>query len=467
MAIRNEVYGQFGKAPREIASYTTGVGVREMAKSYFHDAIDDGVPFNARYLNQISRQVAAEEFKKAGVKEIKQIVLQTPILDDLIAAKFVGRPCFDDVTDGAPAVIESMAKAEEALAKAIGASHLKIVGSESTDAAGDGGEFGKTVTSNSQFIHAVADYDIGILFRRPYPFQAMLPSEAVRGKDVMWDVIPPYGLGSAYFGVEDPTLTESDFPQYTRNDVVKFMYTVGRITDAAYRLGLSAYPARDFMSLSVDTHQDAIRSLRERALLGVNRDTRSITNEYIAPNDYEYEGIHFKVAASTGKYQTWTDGSSVSGDTIQDTYDNLDTALNNSAIKMAVMNAVPNVMLCDPNTFAIVRKGLMKTQYGVPPTVDYSFGISSITYSLQDMPALKLISHPFLPRTSGQSACYLLDTRLMARRVAWTDTMELLAKVNPSQKFYISASETFIDKSDIDGKSSLQGGVLNITHGMS
>jgi hypothetical protein len=45
----------------------------------------------------------------------------------------------------------------------------------------------------------------------------------------------------------------------------------------------------------------------------------------------------------------------------------------------------------------------------------------------------------------------------------WADTYEELANINTSDKFVISAAETLIDKSDIDGSSSLHGGLFGIT----
>ena len=72
--------------------------------------------------------------------------------------------------------------------------------------------------------------------------------------------------------------------------------------------------------------------------------------------------------------------------------------------------------------------------------------------------------HPFLRMTSGAyGAIALLDTALFARRVLWQDTYEELANINTSDKFVISAAETLIDKSDIDGTSSLHGGLFGIT----
>jgi hypothetical protein len=58
---------------------------------------------------------------------------------------------------------------------------------------------------------------------------------------------------------------------------------------------------------------------------------------------------------------------------------------------------------------------------------------------------------------------FLMDTRLMARRVLWQDTYEELANINTSDKFVITAAETLIDKSDINGTSSLHGGDFGIT----
>lgn len=453
---------QFGNYNDFVNSYAVEGNAKARSAAYFGDVIENGVRFNPRNLNQISRKVTQMAIDSGEMPkgEITEIRLPTPILDDLVAKTLVGTPVVADAANNPGEVIESFAKAEEAFAKAIGATSMHIVGLDGND------NLMKTLTAQSPFIHAVADYDISILYKRAYPFQAVIPTEAVRGKDVVWDVIPPYGLGAAYFDVEDPMLYESDFPQYTRNDFVKFSYSVGRITDAAVKLGRAAYPARDFMSLATDTHFDAMRSLRERRLLGVNNDVQNYDFSYQPAGPLEYKGLNELVSGSTAGLKAVVDGSSVytGAESELEQYKKLDTLLNNVAIKMSIAGLQPNMMMCDPNTFALLRKGLMNYQYQIPPVASAVYGISSIQYNLQGLPPLNLVSHPFLPRTSGQSAVYLIDTNMLAQRVAWRDSMEFLAKTNPSQKFFMSDAMTFIDKSDIDGSSSLMGMVKGITH---
>lgn len=463
-------YKVYNMKDAQFGNFMTSVGndnIVEKSQKFYGDYIKDGQPVNLRNLSQIHRKVFSEAIEKGEkLTDMQYIPLSAPILDDLIAKKFTGKPVIADAWNDPMSVIESEEQANAALAKAIGATSLHII--SPNDAMSP---LAKTITAQSPFIHAVADYDVGLLFKRPYPFQAMIPTEAVRGREVKWDVIRTYGLAGAEFGTEDPTLIESDFPQNTRNDHIRFRYSTGRITDAAYRTGLAAYPARDFMTLATDNHMDAMRSLLERALLGITLQTNSINNTYttIGNNGLAFPGMHEMITNNTtsiddGGYKCWESGASISNSDWFVQYQNLDAALNQSAINMNVLGVQPNLMICDPKTFAIMRAGLMKTQYGVPPTTDYSFGISSIRYSLQGEPEMSIIQHPFLPRTSGQSAIYLVDTRLLARRVAWDNTFEVLAKLNPSQKFYMSSADCFIDKSDINGTSSLMGGVIGITH---
>jgi len=450
-------FGDYGKF---VNSYAVEGNVAARSAQYFGDVIENGVRFNARNLNQIhrgetQRLIDTGELPKG---DVTMIHLPTPMMDDCVARCLVGTPMVEDAYNHPEEVVESFAKMEETFGKAIGASDFHIVTGNDP--------LTKTLTSQSPFIHAVADYDISILYKRAYPFQSVLPTEAVRGKDVVWDVIPPYGLGSAYFDVEDPMLYESDFPQYTRNDFVKFSYSVGRITDAALKLGRSAYPARDFMSLATDTHFDAMRSLRERRLLGVNNDVQSYNFTYQPAGPLEYSGINELITKSTTGLNAVISGSDVytGTETELEQWKTLDKHMNDVAIKMSIAGLQPNLMMTDPNTFALLRKGLMNYQYQIPPTPSAVYGISSIQYNLQGLPPMNIVSHPFLPRASGQSALYMLDTNMLAQRVAWRDTMEFLAKTNPSQKFFMSDAMTLIDKSDIDGQSSLMGMVKNITH---
>jgi len=113
-------------------------------------------------------------------------------------------------------------------------------------------------------IHAIADEKVAYLYKRPYPIQALIPTESNRGKAAVWDAIGPFDFGNAAFGTEDQSFTESDITAYTRTEYIKYLFSVGRVTKAAQLAGLSAVPPRDMMAVRVD----AARTLSEHFVRG-------------------------------------------------------------------------------------------------------------------------------------------------------------------------------------------------------
>lgn len=439
----------------------------------------EGVPINlnlfARQYNDYQTKAYCESLG-AKSNSIESYMIVPPITDGLIKNMLVGTPVQTDPYD-ADSYVNTAEQRCEALAKAIGAQkveqlHFDAAGkridnpAEIADRMNNLSIGAKALTATSNWIHVIADDKISVLFLRPEPFQAVLTTEAVKGRTARWDVAPPYGLMGTYFGTEDPVMTESDFPTYTRDADIKYMYTVGRVTDAAIRAGATAVPPRDMWAIATENALASHRATRERSALGVTRNVRSINNNYETATALEYDGIHTLVTNSTGQYQTWVNNTGhtnaiTSSDTNEQQIAKLESMLVESAQKMLVMGITPDYMMCDLNTFGLFRERLMKTQFGVPPASEYSFGISFIQYALPGMPTLNLVQHPYLPRTVGNRSVYLLDTKLLSYRVGWRDERQPLARNNPSEKFYLSSAEVLIDKSDIDGHSSLMGGVFN------
>lgn len=316
-----------------------------------------------------------------------------------------------------------------------------------------------TTSLASSLMHVIADERVTYLYKRPYPFQALIPVEANKGKTASWDVIGPYDITSAAFGVEDPSLQESNMTAYTRTDTVKYMYTTGRLTQAVKYAGLSQIPARDIKAIRIDMAQDAMRALRERAMLGVTRNLQSTTNAFEAAGPLEYKGVRELItAASSYANKTYVTSSA-------STYQEIMIELDESYRKMVLMGMQPNVAFCDYNTFGIIRRGVVEyLRYIGEPIKTITPGVSKIDLVFPGADGLALVPHPFLPMATGANGnIFLMDTRLMARRVLWQDTYQELANINTSEKFVISASETLIDKSDVNGTSSLHGGVFGIT----
>ena len=319
-------------------------------------------------------------------------------------------------------------------------------------------EIRKALTaSTSNLMHVITDSDVTYLYKRPYPVQALIPTETNKGKTANFDIVGPYNFGSATFGTEDQLFQESDITTYNRSQTIRYLYAVGRVTKAAQLAGLAQIPARDVLAIRIDAAQDALRALRERALLGVTLDVTSTTNAFRAVAggaDNFYDGLYNIISANTGASQNWV--TSTGG-----TYDGIMTDMDTSYRTMVKFAMQPNLALCDYRTFGIIRRGLME-YFRTEPTMQFAQGISKINLVFPNADGLPLVPHPFLPMGAGLGTIMLVDTRLWARRSLWQDMYEELAKINLSQKFVVSAAETLVDKSDVDAATSLHGGVFSI-----
>ena len=238
-----------------------------------------------------------------------------------------------------------------------------------------------------------------------------------------------------------------------------------RVTKAAQFAGLAQIPPRDMLAIRIDAAQDAMRAGRERAMIGVNlsindtnfafRPTLSLTTD--STNLY-FNGIYQMLQNNTSgatSNQTWVASSGNS-------YNQINTDLGTTYRYMRKFGMMPNLAITDLRTFTIYKQGLQDFFRSAPVTTFHQ-GISKVYLSFPGGPdGLPLIATEFLPQTAGAGAIFLIDTAMMARRSLWQDMYEDLAKINLSQKGVISCAETFIDKSDVNGTSTLQGGVIGI-----
>jgi len=406
--------------------------------------IPDGMPVNPT-LEAIRAQ---DRFEKAGITAYVPLVGRTA---DSIVHDFY----MTDTSNMSEGQFKEYAiKAKEKLDKST-TSYLEAIISKADS----------TSSLASSLMHVIADDAVTYLYKRPYPFQTLIPVEANKGKVANWDSVGPYEITSAVFGEEDPDLTESNMTAHNRSATIKFMYAVGRLTKAVKLAGLSQVPARDIKAIRIDMAQDALRSLRERSMLGVDRNVQSITNAFTAANSIQYAGVYELVTNNTSGNPTtgdqcWYDVSSSSVDTYGEIMQYLDKSYN----AMVLYGMQPNLALCDYKTFGIIRRGLSEYFRYNAQDQELIPGVSKLTLTFPNAGGLNLVPHPFMPMTTGAYGnIFLLDTRLITRRVLWQDTYEELANINTSDKFVISASETLIDKSDIDGTSSLHGGLMGIT----
>jgi len=321
-------------------------------------------------------------------------------------------------------------------------------------------EFKKAMTTASNLMHTITDDAISYLYKRAYPFQALFPTEANKGKAVNIDLIGPWDL-SAGPGTEDQMFTESDPSPYNRTQYIKYLYSSYRVTMAAQLAGLAQIPARDMMAIRVDMAQDALRATRERMMIGVNyspSDTTMAWRATVGSGAVAYNGVYQIIQANTqtaGSGANWVTTSGPS-------YDQINKDLDDSYMYMAKYGMQPNIAFCDYGTFGVYRRGLWE-HFRTGPITEITSGITKIELAFPNAGGLAMIPHPFMPTASGSRCIFLLDSRMLARRILWQDMNTQLAQINLSQKGVISAAETLIDKSDVSGALSLQGGVFNIT----
>ncbi len=436
-----------GFSPQAMGRGTSAGSFDLMAEAYW-GRIPNGTPVNTTRAAKVAQDLFVQD------KNVGMLPLVPAIPDEIIQ-----KAIFEFGNYGEPdqaQYTEDTQKLRDQIAKI----HL-----DSTSEIKKAMTMGTSASTGSNLMHVIADDGVTYLYKRPYPLQALIPTEANKGRQALWDVVGPYEFGQSVFGTEDQMFTETDITTHNRSEFIKFLYSVGRITKAAQFAGLAQVPARDMIAIRIDAAQDALRALRERRMLGVTSDVTSTTNLFTAASTNEYKGLYELITTNTSSGatpQTWVTSGGA-------TYDQIMKDLDESYRNMVKMAMEPNLAVCDYRTFGIIRRGLME-YFRTEPTMKFTQGISKINLVFPNADGLPLVPHPFLPMGASYGSIMLLDTRLLARRTLWQDLYEELAKINLSQKFVISAAETLIDKSDIGNDASgggvpaysLHGGVFSI-----
>jgi len=318
-------------------------------------------------------------------------------------------------------------------------------------------EIKKAADSSSNLMHSIYDQQISSLFMRPLPVQALIGKEPNPGAIALWDAIPAGGAGSAAFGPESPNLVESDMDPKRRSADIKIAWTTAAVTQFAQYAGMAQVPARDLMSIELLAHTEMLKQLRERRTLGVTS-SYSADPVFASAGQYEYPGLYELIHNNTDdpNYET--------ADAGVDTWDELKPLIKDSNRKMMRDGLVPNVAICDYSTYNIITIG-MEEYVRYQQKSDQDYGIENIIINLPGAGKVPVVPSIYLPTTTGANGSFfLLDLNYLKYRVLYPEVFtELAPSTNPTKRFTISFAETLIDKSDVDGTSSLQGGVFGIT----
>ena len=412
---------------------------RQRSKMYWGNDIEEG----EQIFNLQAVQKARFEHMVGAIEQDPRAAVMLPLID-LVDPADIRKAVFDN-TFGMEGFRQKVKKAQMDFASEIDAQLRPSTLAKAT-----------STSSVSNLMHNYSDEQVVMLFKKIYPFQALIPVEANHGKIAQWDAITETGTGKPFYGSEDPSVTESDMTDAIRTSTCKIGYHFIRITKMARVAGQTQYPARDLMAIRTLAANESIRNMRERCMIGVERDVTNMTPTYTSASSLEHAGIYELITNNTAASltQTYSGGAA--------TLDKIKPFLDETIRLMVLHGQIPTFAVCDWKTFAIVGRGLndfWRTEQ--VKATEFGFGKIDIITPVGQIP---LVPIQFMPTTTGNYGSIIpLNSAMIARRVLWGDTYEELGNLNTSYRGVISFSETMIDKSDSNGTNSLQGGVLGIT----
>ncbi|GEM_PF-2466261 len=418
------------------------IGVKESrsrARAYWGDGIDEGdTIFNLQAI-----QKSAHERMIEAIEADPRAAVMIPLID-LIDPMDIRKAVFDN-TFGMEGFRTKVKKAQMDFASEIDAQLRASTLKKAT-----------STTSVSNLMHNYSDEQVVMLFKKVYPLQALIPVEANHGKIAQWDAITETGTGKPFYGSEDPQAVESDMTDAIRTSTCKIGYHFIRVTKMAKVAGQTQYPSRDLMSIRTIAANESIRNMRERCMIGVERDVTNMTPTYVAASTLEHAGLYELITNNTAASltQTYAGGAA--------TLDKIKPYLDETIRLMVLHGQMPTLAVCDWKTFAVIGRGMndfWRTEQ--VKATEFGFGKVDIVTPVGQIPMVPI---QFMPTTTGSyGSIMVLDTSFLARRVLWGDTYEELGNLNTSTRGVISFSETLIDKSDSNATNSLQGGVFGIT----
>ncbi len=311
--------------------------------------------------------------------------------------------------------------------------------------------------STNSMVHATWDNEVTMLFKRAaHPIQALIPTEACLGKWAQWDAIGPDGGASAAYVGENPVFAGGEFTPGSRVEACKIAATDGYVTQMAQFSATAQVPARDPTAILTEACNEALRELKDRGLLGVSRDTALGVTVYEDAPALGFAGL-YELLNNNVADPNWVTAAAATN-----TWEKLEPYIQTVYLNMLQDKIVPDVAICDFPTFHLICRGLEKYYLSENLKVT-EYGISTLTLNFA-RGQLPIIALEQLPSASGANgAFFMLDSTRLAYRQLWGPMFQLLANNNGNAHFMINEAGVLIDKTDVDGSSSLQGAVFGIT----
>ena len=245
--------------------------------------------------------------------------------------------------------------------------------------------------------------------------------------------------GSAFTAAEDAALAEVSDTYARQQQVIKYLYAVGRVTGPALAAtpsfmvsGITAtagtpegsfgdMAAPNALQLEVVAKTREIKELEENLIINGNAGTDAT----------QFNGI---------LQQMSTTNTVAKGTTA--------LALNdyNTAVQYAFDDGGrPNVAICSSGVYTDTLNLLTAKIGYLQPEKQVFWGFSAIVLRTM-VGEIPLIPSMFMSNVSGSKAVYLLDMSVVEMRVLQDMTYERLAKTNDSDKFLLKIYECFLIK---------------------
>ena len=277
---------------------------------------------------------------------------------------------------------------------------------------------GTTPTNAGQVLVPVwVDEAMVDLTRIDTPLVNIIPRVTNRGLTADWNQITTIASGA--FLAEDAALPDQDDDFARQFTPIKFGYAIGRVTG---QLQSGAAGFIDAMGLAVRNKTLALKRLEENTII----------NGDVGSDPLEYDGLIVTLTAGGSGNQDLS-GAGVS-------LDNIMTALTNAYNN----GGLPNLIVTDAVTLQAIR-ALMLDQFRYVNTVEIAWGLRIVAFETH-FGTIPVMPDRFMPSGSGVKALMALDLSVIEMRVLQDVTMELLAKTNDSQKFFLKVYEALVVK---------------------
>jgi hypothetical protein len=296
-------------------------------------------------------------------------------------------------------------------------------------------------------IPVYVDPEIVDLTRRATPLVELVPRVTNYGKTADYNQITVINTAQALG--EDAALTEQNDTYVRRSVLVKYLYSIGRVTGqmfAASKQYLSSGGYVDALSLEVKNKTLALKRLEEAMILLGNSQADWVepVNSVTVTGANSYDGLwnYISNANSCGfggssSYTTDLAGAPISI-----------SALRTAIRTCRTAGGEPNLVVTDYSTYDAI-KGLIQDQLRYVSTTSIAWGI--VTVSFEGTP---IIASRFLSNTAGTGSgtpynarsLFVIDTNVIEMRVLQDVSYEELAKVNDSVKFMLKCYEALVVK---------------------